>query len=415
MSELRSVIEGLRAESLAELPDARIEEEFAELQRCLQALEVERLRRLAEIDRRGVFARDGYLSCVAWLGARCDLAWGEASGGVRTARALQAMPETMRALAKGEVSLPAARLLVRAREADPAAFAAGEAVLVAAARVHRTGDLGRVLVRWRRLVQAERLERGGTDELRARRRLHASVLLDGVVRVDADLDPETGQALLSALGAVTGAEARSAAEDERTPAQRRADALGEICRQWLDRGDRPAVAGERPHVAVVVGLDDLRGGEGRPAHAHTGRPAHDLLGHPGVTGEWDQTGPLAEGAARRLSCDAAITRVVMAGASVPLDVGRRTPVVPPAIRRAVIVRDRHCRFPGCDRPRAWCDAHHVRHWADGGATSLQNLLLLCRRHHWLVHERAGFGLELAQGRPVFRRPDGSILEDRGPP
>ena len=99
----------------------------------------------------------------------------------------------------------------------------------------------------------------------------------------------------------------------------------------------------------------------------------------------------------------------------PLDIGRRTPVIPPAMRRAVIVRDRHCRFPGCDRPQPWCDAHHVVHWADGGPTAVRNLLLLCRRHHRKVHERGGFRLELLDGRPAFRRPDGSLLEDRAPP
>jgi predicted restriction endonuclease len=108
-------------------------------------------------------------------------------------------------------------------------------------------------------------------------------------------------------------------------------------------------------------------------------------------------------------------RVVLYGRSEPLDVGRRSPVVSAAIRRAVIVRDRHCRFPGCVRARAWCDAHHVVHWADGGRTALQNLVLLCRRHHGMVHRSGGFGLELLEGRPVFRRPDGSILEDRAPP
>jgi hypothetical protein len=81
----------------------------------------------------------------------------------------------------------------------------------------------------------------------------------------------------------------------------------------------------------------------------------------------------------------------------------------------VIVRDRARRFPGCDRPQTWCDAHHVVHWAEGGPTALPNLLLLCRRHHRLVHERGGFGLELFDGLPVFKRPDGSVLEDRAPP
>jgi hypothetical protein len=140
--------------------------------------------------------------------------------------------------------------------------------------------------------------------------------------------------------------------------------------------------------------------------------------HPGPlapTSEFDHAGPIDPELARRVACDASVMRVVLAGRSEPLDVGRRTPVIPPAMRRAVIVRDRRCRFPGCDRPHTWCDAHHVVHWADGGPTAVQNLVLLCRRHHRKVHERDGFRLELLDGRPVFRRPDGSLLEDRAPP
>jgi hypothetical protein len=160
----------------------------------------------------------------------------------------------------------------------------------------------------------------------------------------------------------------------------------------VDLAERPTVAGERPHVTVTVDSEALQG-------ASAG------------TSELDHVGPTHPEVARQLACDASIRRVVMAGRSEPLDVGRRTPVVSPAMRRAVIVRDRHCRFPGCDRPHTWCDAHHVVHWADGGPTALPNLLLLCRRHHRMVHERRGFRLELVDGRPLFRRPDGSVLED----
>jgi Domain of unknown function (DUF222)/HNH endonuclease len=292
VSELRSYVEALHTEDLPELPDSRIEEDFAELHRVGELLEAERPRRLAEIDRRGLFEHDGYLSAAAWLASRFRVAWGVA------------------------------------RE---------------------------------------------------------------------DLDPETGESLLTALRAVLDTEARSGdADDPRTPAQRRADALGEICRQWLDHGVRPSVAGERPHLTVTVAAEALRGEIG--------------------ASELDHVGPLPTDTARRLACDASVMRVVMAGRSEPLDVGRRTLVVPSAVRRAVIVRDRGCRFPGCDRPQAWCDGHHVVHWADGGPTALHNLLLLCRRHHGMVHRTGGFRLELLDGRPVFRRPDGSILEeDRGPP
>jgi hypothetical protein len=395
VSELRSAIEGFRAETLPELPDARIEEDFAELHRAGELLEAERLRRLGEIDRRGLFTRDGHLSAVSWLASRFKVAWGGAREQVRLARALARMAFVRAAFEAGEVSMSGVRVLASAHEAEPDAFARAEAELTEAARIHSVGDLQRVVAHWRQAVEHERVLTG-EDELRRRRRLHASVTLMGSVRVDADLDPETGESLLSALGAVLDAEARSGgAEDTRTPAQRRADALGEICRQWLDTGERPSVGGERPHLTVTVAAEALKAGTG--------------------TGELDHVGPVGLEAVRTLSCDASLMRVVMNGRSEPLDVGRRTPVVSAALRRAVIVRDRHCRFPGCDRPQAWCDAHHVVHWAEGGRTSLSNLLLLCRRHHGMVHRPGGFGLELVEGRPVFRRPDGSILEDRAPP
>ncbi len=396
MSELRSAVEGLRSETLAELPDARIEEDFAELQRVVELLEVERLRRLAEIDRRRLFQRDGYLSVASWLATTHKVSWGAAREHVRTARALEQMPETRRALDAGELSMSAVRVLVMARDADPSAFQGSEAELVEAARIHSMGDLQRVAAYWRQRVEREHALQG-EDKLCERRRLQASVSFLGMVRVDGDLDPETGETLLTALGAVLDAESRSRRDDDvRTPAQRRADALGEICRQWLDGYDRPTVAGERPHVTVTVGVEELRS----PSAG---------------TSELDHSGPVDTETARRLACDASVMRVVMAGRSEPLDVGRRTPVVPPSIRRAVIVRDRHCRFPGCDRPHTWCDAHHVVHWGEGGPTALPNLVLMCRRHHRMVHDRGGFRLYLENGRPEFRRPDGSVLEDRAPP
>jgi uncharacterized protein DUF222/HNH endonuclease len=399
---LRSFVEGLRREAVPQLPDARLEEDFAELQRLGELLEAERLRRLAEIDRRRLFERDGFLSAASWLVSRFALAWGAAHEHVRLARALDRMVRARAAFDRGAIGLSALRVLASAHDVDPRSFGRAEAELTEAARIHSVGDLRRVVAFWRQGVETEHAL-AGEDALRQRRRLHASVTLLGSVRVDGDLDPETGESLLTALRAVLDTEARSRGDDDRTPAQRRADALGEICRQWLDRGGRPSVAGERPHVSVTVGIEALRG------------EAAGCELAPTWTSELDHTGPVPAQTARQLACDASIMRVVLAGRSEPLDVGRRTPVVPPAVRRAVIVRDRHCRFPGCDRPQAWCDAHHVVHWADGGPTSLPNLLLLCRRHHGMVHRTGGFRLELLDGRPVFRRPDGSILADRGPP
>ena len=234
MSELRSAVEALRSETLPDLPDAQIEEDFAELQRTLELLEVERLRRLAEIERRRIFERDGYLSAASWLATTYKVSWGTARDHVRIARALEEMPATRRALDEGELSMSAVRVLVAARDADPSAFLRCETELVEAARIHSMHDLQRVAAYWRQAVERERAAEGD-DMLRQRRRLHASVSFLGMVRVDGDLDPETGETLLTVLRAVLDAESRSRGEDDdRTPAQRRADALGEICRQWLD-------------------------------------------------------------------------------------------------------------------------------------------------------------------------------------
>jgi hypothetical protein len=381
---------------LADLPDARVEEDFAELQRAVELLEAERLRRLAEIDRRGLHQRDGFLSAASWLASSHNVAWGNARADLRIARALRDMPRSLAALQEGEISMSAIKVLAAARQTDPSAFDRSEPQLLETARVHAIGDLQRVVGFWRQQVDRAHDLRGD-DAARARRRLHASATYLGMVRVDGDLDPETGEALLTALGAVLEAETRAmTGEDERTPAQRRADALGEICRQWLDRSDRPMVGGERRHVTLTV-------------------DAGMLAGRTAGTAELDRTGAVPEEIAKQHLCDASVMRVVLSGRSQPMDVGRRTPIVPPAMRRAVIVRDRHCRFPGCDRPHGWCDAHHIVHWGDGGPTAVRNLLLLCRRHHRMVHAPGGFRLQLLDDRPAFTRPDGSMLEDRAPP
>jgi hypothetical protein len=391
VSELRSAVDSLRGETIAELPDARIEDDFTEIRRIVDQLELEAHRLLAEIERRRLFQRDGHLSAAAWLTNAFKMSWGVARDQVRVARALDEMPATRAAVEAGDVSMCAARSLVAARDADPSAFASAEPQLVEAARIHSVCDLGRVVTYWRQAVERER-GIDGDEALRAQRRLHSSVTMHGMVRVDGVLDPETGETVLTALRAVTDAEMRGRSKDDvddRSAAQRRADALGEVCRQWLDRPDRPTVGGELPHVTVTISADALAGGEG----------AHDM----------DHVGPIPIGTARRLACDASVMRVVLSERSEPLDVGRRSKVVPAPMRRAVIVRDGRCRFPGCDRPHTWCDAHHIIHWADGGSTALSNLILLCRQHHRAIHTGRA-RLDMDDGPPIFRRPDGSRLD-----
>jgi hypothetical protein len=235
------------------------------------------------------------------------------------------------------------------------------------------GELRRAVDTWRIAADPERAMED-EDRRFERRYLNAFPTVDGMVRVDGELDAETGQTLISALRAVVDVESRmSTTADARTPTQRRADALGEICRQWLGSLERPTVAGERPNVVVTMDVSALA--------AHAGEARLEDVG--AVT---------AATARQELACDANISRVITRGASEPLELGRRTKVVPAPLRRAVAVRDRGCRFPGCGRPPGWSDAHHVRHWADGGDTSLGNLVLLCRPHHRAIHR--GFGVAM---------------------
>ena len=113
--------------------------------------------------------------------------------------------------------------------------------------------------------------------------------------------------------------------------------------------------------------------------------------------------PLSAALARRLACDATLIPIVLGSASEPLDVGRATRLIPPALRRALIARDRGCAFPGCRRPPRWCEAHHIRYWSDGGATALDNLVLLCGHHHDVIHH-GQWTVTITNGRPLFTPP-----------
>ena len=199
------MIESLRSESLSVLPDARIEEDFSELQAAVDAFEAERLRRLAEIDRRRLFERDGHSVDGFMAGEPIPGGVGHRATERVSARSLDSMLGVRRAFEDGEISLSAVRVLAEARDHEPEAFPAAQATLVEAASRHSIGALRRVASHWRLVVERERAESGGADDrLRSCRRLHASVTLSGMVRVDGDLDPETGETLMTALGAVAG-------------------------------------------------------------------------------------------------------------------------------------------------------------------------------------------------------------------
>ncbi len=361
MSSLRSIVDELAVEDLARLEDRQLEDDLVEIDLQIVRLTAQRSRRLAEIDRRGSYKDSGYLSTTSWLRDRCGISARESAKRTHRARALTHMPDTSDAFRRGEIGVSTVNQLVAARRAHPHAFAGDEQTLIEAVKPLNPRDTFRTIEYWR---QAQDVGEGAADRRFQRRRLDVSSTLEGMVRIDGEIHPEGGEAVIIALNALAET---TDPTDDRTTQQRRADALVDLCGDYLDRGSAPIVGGEKPHVTLTVSLEALEKRAGKPC-------------------ELDETGVITAEAARRLACDSSISRIITQGASEPLDVGRRTRTISSALRRALVVRDGGCVIQGCDRPPRWCDAHHIQHWVDGGETSLANTELLCRRHHTMEHE-----------------------------
>jgi hypothetical protein len=381
-------------------------------------------RRVDVFDARCLSAADGCRSTRSWLRGFGRLSEFSAGEQVRGAQVLRELPALAGASAGGGLSGEHLRHVSRlARRVGVGVVARAEPVLVeGAARLDPT-DFGRVCDRVRAHVDPDD---GAPDagEVFARRELVLSPS-DGMVLVHGRLDPEGGAALISALDALTPPPAEG---DTRPARQRQADALVELARGALTDGRLPVVGGVRPQVGVLVTPGHLVGRSSGGGSSGGGSSGGDAWGGDARAGkasagegalaaappwlEW--IGEVAAPVAQRIACDADVWRVVLDPATGrPTEVGRSHRLVPVWIRRALHVRDRGCRFPGCRAPVAWTDAHHIRPWARGGPTDVDNLILLCRFHHGLVHEgRWTIRLDTDTGEVSAGRPDGRPYEIR---
>ncbi|MBM4727001.1 HNH endonuclease [Prescottella equi] len=370
------------------LPEILLVQTGLDICHAIEQLEALRAAIVAEIDERAVsFDTLGFRSVKQWLAANTLLEAPAAARILALGRMLSRQPEIADAFNAGDISAEHAALIGKFCETPPrgmpneALDSCRKVLLDSAAGPTATTKTVRTCIsRLERIFESDELPPSEDTE---RNEFHASKTLNGRVSVKGDLDAVTGEMLLTALSALT--KPRNPLDDpaeKRTPARQRADAFAEILRRYLDSGEAPIEGGERPHLSLHVNAADLARGEAAHEWTHTDEGS-DLFGDKDIA-RMPHTGPLSIATARRIACDCHLTAIVMDD-GVPLNLGRTSRTVSKKQRRALIARDHGCAFPGCGTPPAHCEGHHVKHWADGGPTDLDNLVLLCRYHHQLLH------------------------------
>ncbi|MCD7049858.1 HNH endonuclease [Rhodococcus sp. BH2-1] len=370
------------------LPEILLVQTGLDICHAIEQLEALRAAIVAEIDERAVsFDTLGFRSVKQWLAANTLLEVPAAARILALGRMLSRQPEIADAFNSGDISAEHAALIGKFCETPPRgmpneALDSCRKVLLDSATgpTATTMTVRTCISRLERIFESDELPPSEDTE---RNEFHASRTLNGRVAVKGDLDAVTGEMLLTALSSLT--KPRNPVDDpaeKRTPARQRADAFSEILRRYLDSGDAPTEGGERPHLSLHVNAADLA----RSEAAHEWTPTDDgsdLFGDKDIA-RLPHMGPLSIATARRIACDCHLTPIVMDD-GVPLNLGRTSRTVSKKQRRALIARDHGCVFPGCGTPPAHCEGHHIKHWADGGPTDLDNLVLLCRYHHTLLH------------------------------
>jgi len=425
-------------------------DEIAELAAHIHAATYRLLCLIRRFDEAGGWVHTGARSCAHWLSWRIGVGPVTAREKVRVAHALGELPRLSNALSRGEISYSKVRAVTRV------ATPQNEETLLTYARCGTAAQLERIVRHYRGVLRAQAIERD--SDRHQQRSLRTWVDDDGMVVIEGRLPPELGAVVLTALQraeaelaqrsaprsaadrdgacaealAVTAAEPAdcaatgadnhtggtalpASAHDRPTTAQQRADALALVAQSALDHEMQPGSAADRTQIVLHVDAEALAEPD-VPGRCST---TFEILCVPqriptlvaAYRQRWAVEGiaDVSAETARRLACDASVVTVVHGTDGQVLDVGRKTRSIPPAIRRALQARDQGCCFPGCDC-RRHLQAHHIRHWADGGPTKLSNLVYLCSFHHRLLHE-GGYSIHRDPDTDAlcFTRPDGRAL------
>jgi hypothetical protein len=407
---LNAAVDELADESIERHGAETLGQDMIAIRHEIDRLEAQFIRRAQRFDRQRGALADGAASTVSWMRGRCGLTGAAAAERVRMARVLDDLPLTTDSFSAGRAPFSNVSMIARLAEAVGTEATRGvEETLVTAAEKIDAGRMCRLAMYTRHCIDADGVL--AQDNRNFDRRWFAcDQMFDGSFLLRGQLDAEGG-ALVKA--AVDASSLRRGPEDNRTGSQRRADAVVDMASALLHAGTLASEHGERPHLVLTASVETLSG-------VHGSAPA-EIRG----------VGPVNLETARRLACDSSRRLAAVDSAAVDADageedqgigparasaavgavvdrsmsIGRASRTVPPAMRTAIAARDRGCRYPGCDRPPEWTDAHHIHHWADGGETAVANLVSLCRFHHRMVHE---------QGRDIRLAADGGVeVSDRG--
>jgi hypothetical protein len=371
-------------------PDALSDHEVAELLVALtqvaEAAEAAQLRTMGVFEGRQVHKADGAWSAGSWIRERSHLSKTEANSLARHARFIRTRPMLAHALdTLGSAKVRTILRYTTGRTTD--AFAEAEASILEQAARLSVDELALIMRWWARRVDQDGRQPKSWDDCQ----VDLNKTYEGDYALNGGLDGLTGAELEAALDSEAEAIFRAGGMGDERPllAHRRAIALMALIRRALN----PDLADTQvpPTVMVSISLEDLLKATGRA----------DLVGADEI---------IDAETARRLACDANITRVITSPDGEILDLGRTTRSTPPKFKRALAVRDRHCVFPGCRMPPNKCSPHHILWWGKHcGPTSLWNLALLCHHHHHLVHEGGWTMARAPDGTLEFRRPDGTLL------
>ena len=375
-SGLLAAVERYRSDRPVELDGAQIGKELVGLRHVIDLIEVEFAKLAGRFAETSEWEDGGFYSPIHWIRVNCHMGSGAAWDRINVGEQLGGLPLSSAALNEAGIGFTHLSLLAQ----TAAAVAEGPRPLNEARLLAKGLEL--TVAQFRKACQHERhaadpdgfaLEQRQAAE---ERKLTMSNFEDGGLFLKGVFDAVGGAAIRDALEPL----ARPCGKDDERPrGQRLADAMVELAGHALDSGVIPDRGSQRPHLQVTASFETLLG--------RVGAPAADL----------ELALPISRRCLERLACDCNVTRVLLDADSMVIDVGRSERLVKGARRRALNLRDRHCRWPGCDRPASWSQGHHLKHWIDGGSSDLDNLVLLCHRHHWMVHEGRWQIVKLQEG------------------